>query len=114
MLRGPTAHLLIGGRPLHGGADGFGRCLFAQHDLGDTEASPAMAATCMIATNGGATLKTTDSIAGTGQTTDAAFVGTSIGWVLTLNANGDEVIDVTSDGGYHWSQQLAVPRPAGG
>jgi photosystem II stability/assembly factor-like uncharacterized protein len=80
--------------------------------VGDTP--PANAATCMIATNGGATLKTTGSIAGTGQTADAAFVSTSIGWVLTSNANGDEVIDATSDGGYHWSQQLAVPRPTGG
>ena len=79
---------------------------------GDTP--PANAATCMIATNGGATLKTTGSIVGTGQTTDAAFVSTSIGWVLAFNANGDEVIDATSDGGYHWSQQLAIPRPAGG
>ncbi|HEY4845820.1 MAG TPA: YCF48-related protein [Candidatus Dormibacteraeota bacterium] len=80
--------------------------------VGDTP--PANAATCMIATNGGATLKTTGSIVGTGQTFGAAFVSTSTGWVLTDDGNGHDVIVVTTDGGYHWSQQLAVPRPPTG
>jgi len=74
--------------------------------VGDTP--PAMAATCMIATNGGATLKTTGSIAGTGSTVDAAFVSTSAGWVIAVDSNAQEVIVATTDGGYHWSQQLAV------
>jgi photosystem II stability/assembly factor-like uncharacterized protein len=76
--------------------------------VGDTP--PANSATCMIATNGGATLKTTGSIAGTGQTLGAAFVSTSTGWVLADDGNGHDVIVVTTDGGYHWSQQLAVAR----
>jgi photosystem II stability/assembly factor-like uncharacterized protein len=76
--------------------------------VGDTP--PANAATCMIATNGGATLKTTGSIPGPSETYDAAFISTSVGWVLTANTNNQIVIDSTTDGGYHWSQQLAVPR----
>jgi len=76
--------------------------------VGDTP--PASAASCMIATNGGATLKTTGSIRGTGETLGAAFVSTSTGWVLTVDGNGHDVIVATTDGGYHWSQQLAVPR----
>ena len=80
--------------------------------VGDTP--PAMAATCMIATNGGATLKTTGSIVGSGFTQDAAFVSTLVGWVITIDTNGDEAIVATTDGGYHWSQQLAVQHPTGG
>jgi hypothetical protein len=74
--------------------------------VGDTP--PAMAAACMIATNGGATLKTTGSIAGTGSTVDAAFVSTTTGWVIAIDVYGHEVIVATSDGGYHWSQQFAL------
>ena len=79
--------------------------------VGDTP--PANAASTMIASNGGATLKSTGAIAGAWETFDAAFVSTSVGWVLTVNGS-DNVIAVTTDGGYHWSKQLAVPRnPAG-
>src|SRR5207244_999168 len=61
----------------------------------------------------GATWKSTGAIAGAWETFDAAFVSTSVGWVLTVNGS-DNVIAVTTDGGYHWSKQLAVPRnPAG-
>jgi photosystem II stability/assembly factor-like uncharacterized protein len=74
--------------------------------VGDTP--PANAATCMIATNGGSSLKTTGAIAGAWQTFDAAFVSTSTGWVLAVDGNGHDVIVATSDGGYHWSQELAV------
>jgi photosystem II stability/assembly factor-like uncharacterized protein len=76
--------------------------------VGDTP--PANRATAMIATNGGATLKTTGSIAGTGQTNDAAFVSTSTGWVLSVDGNGHDVIVATTDGGYHWSPQLTVAQ----
>jgi photosystem II stability/assembly factor-like uncharacterized protein len=74
--------------------------------VGDTP--PANAASAMIATNGGATLKSTGQIAGAWQTFDAAFVSTSIGWVLTVNGNGQAIIVATTDGGYHWSQQLTA------
>jgi photosystem II stability/assembly factor-like uncharacterized protein len=74
--------------------------------VGDTP--PANAATAMIATNGGATLKSTGQIAGAWQTFDAAFVSTSIGWVLTVNGSGQAIIVATTDGGYHWSQQFAI------
>ena len=74
--------------------------------VGDTP--PATGQNTMIATNGGATLKTTGEIAGAWQTFDAAFVSTSLGWVLTVDVNRHVVIVATIDGGYHWSQQLAV------
>src|SRR6266581_2208305 len=48
------------------------------------------------------------------ETFAAAFVSVTAGWVLTRNAGGDYVIDATSDGGYHWSQQLAVPPTSAG
>jgi photosystem II stability/assembly factor-like uncharacterized protein len=76
--------------------------------VGDTP--PANAASVMIATNGGATLKTTGSIPGPSETYDAAFVSTSAGWVLEVDTNNQVVIDATTDGGYHWTQQLAVSR----
>ena len=80
--------------------------------VGDTP--PANAASTLIASNGGATLKSTGAIADAPETFDAAFLSTSVGWVLTVNGSGDNVIEATTDGGYHWSQQLAVPRnPAG-
>jgi photosystem II stability/assembly factor-like uncharacterized protein len=74
--------------------------------VGDTP--PADAASCMIATNGGATLKSTGQIASTPGTMDAAFVSTSTGWVLAVAANGRPTIMATTDGGYHWSLQLAI------
>ncbi|HVS04679.1 MAG TPA: YCF48-related protein [Candidatus Dormibacteraeota bacterium] len=74
--------------------------------VGDTP--PANAASCMIATGGGATLKSTGQVNGAWQTFDAAFVNTSTGWVLAVDGNGHDVIVRTNDGGYHWSQQLAV------
>lgn len=80
--------------------------------VGDTP--PANAASTMIATNGGATLKTTGAIGNAVETFDAAFVSSSTGWVLVHDTNGNYVIDATTDGGYHWSQQLAVPRPPSG
>jgi photosystem II stability/assembly factor-like uncharacterized protein len=71
-------------------------------------------AQCVIASNGGATLRRTGSIANSAETFGAAFVSVTTGWVLTRNAGGDYVIDVTIDGGYHWAQQLAVlPTSAG-
>jgi Photosynthesis system II assembly factor YCF48 len=76
--------------------------------VGDTP--PANAASTMIATNGGATLKSTGQIAGAFQTFDAAFVSTTAGWVLAVDDNGHDVIVATTDGGYHWSQELAVAR----
>jgi photosystem II stability/assembly factor-like uncharacterized protein len=75
--------------------------------VGDTP--PANAASCMIATNGGATLKSTGQIAGAWQTFDAAFVSTSTGWVLAVNGNGQPIVVSTTDGGYHWSTQLVAP-----
>lgn len=71
-------------------------------------------AQCVIATNSGATLRRTGSIASSAETFGAAFVSVTTGWVLTRNAGGDYVIDVTTDGGWHWAQQLAVsPASAG-
>ena len=76
--------------------------------VGDTP--PANAATTMLASNGGATLKATGAIADAVETLDAAFVTPSTGWVLAHNTSGAWVIAATSDGGYHWTQQLAVSR----
>ena len=71
-------------------------------------------AKCIISSNGGATLRRTGSIANSSETFGAAFVSLTTGWVLTRNAGGDYVIDITTDGGYHWAQQLAVlPSSAG-
>jgi Photosynthesis system II assembly factor YCF48 len=75
--------------------------------VGDTP--PANAASCMIATNGGASLKATGQISGAWQTYDAAFVSTAVGWVLTVNLSGQAIIVATTDGGYHWSTQLVAP-----
>jgi photosystem II stability/assembly factor-like uncharacterized protein len=76
--------------------------------VGDTPAVNAQGT--MLATNGGASLKSTGQIAGTWQTFDAAFVSASTGWVLAADDNSREVIVMTSDGGYHWSQQFAVAQ----
>jgi hypothetical protein len=71
-------------------------------------------AQCVIAGNGGATLRRTGRIDNAPETFAAAFVSVTAGWVVTRNAGGDYVIDATADGGYHWSQQLAVtPTSAG-
>jgi hypothetical protein len=71
-------------------------------------------APCVIASSGGASLRRTGSIANSAETFGAAFVSVTTGWVLTRNQGGDYVIDSTADGGYHWSQQLAVtPSSAG-
>jgi hypothetical protein len=71
-------------------------------------------AQCVIASNGGATLRRTGRIDNAPETFAAAFVSVTTGWVLTRNAGGDYVIAATSDGGYHWSQQLAVPPTSAG
>jgi hypothetical protein len=76
--------------------------------VGDTP--PANSASTMIASNGGATLKATGAVPNTPATFDAAFVSISTGWVVAQNDNRQMVIQMTSDGGYHWSQQLAVPQ----
>jgi len=71
-------------------------------------------AQCVIAGNGGVTLRRTGRIDNAPETFATAFVSVTAGWVLTRNAGGDYVIDATADGGYHWSQQLAVsPTSAG-
>jgi hypothetical protein len=33
-----------------------------------------------------------------------------MGWVLTVDGSRHAVIVATTDGGYHWSPQLVVPR----
>lgn len=71
-------------------------------------------AQCVIAGNGGASLRRTGAIQSTAETFDAAFVSTTTGWVLTRNAGGDYVVDATTDSGFHWAQQLAVPAPSAG
>ena len=71
-------------------------------------------AQCVIASNGGATLRRTGRIENAPETFAAAFISVTAGWVLTRNAGGDYVIDATADGGYHWSQQLAVPPTSAG
>ena len=74
--------------------------------IGDSAA--ANRADTMIASNGGATLKSTGSIQGPGLTYGAAFVSTSTGWVLIETTTNQIAIMATSDGGYHWSTQLSV------
>ena len=71
-------------------------------------------AQCVIASNGGATLRRTGHIDNAPETFGAAFTSVTAGWVLTRNAGGDYVISATADGGYHWSQQLAVPPTSAG
>ncbi|HET9849812.1 MAG TPA: YCF48-related protein [Candidatus Dormibacteraeota bacterium] len=71
-------------------------------------------AQCVIASAGGASLRRTGHIENSSETFGAAFTSATTGWVLTRNAGGDYVIDVTADGGYHWSQQLAVPPTSAG
>jgi photosystem II stability/assembly factor-like uncharacterized protein len=71
-------------------------------------------AQCVVASNGGTSLRRTGRIDNASETFAAAFVSVTAGWVLTRNAGGDYVIDATIDGGYHWSQQLAVPPTSAG
>jgi photosystem II stability/assembly factor-like uncharacterized protein len=71
-------------------------------------------AACVIATQGGATLKRTGAIADAPETFDAAFLSTSVGWVLARHTTGEFVIEATTDGGYHWTQQLSVTVPSPG
>ena len=71
-------------------------------------------AQCVIASNGGATLRRTGRIDNAPETFAAAFTSVTAGWVLTRNAGGDYVIAATADGGYQWSQQLAVPPTSAG
>jgi photosystem II stability/assembly factor-like uncharacterized protein len=71
-------------------------------------------ARCLIASKGGATLQRTGQIENSWETFGAAFLSVTTGWVLTRNGGGDYVIDATTDGGYHWLQQLAVPPSSAG
>ena len=72
-------------------------------------------AACIVANGGGATLRPTGKINNSSETYGAAFTAVTTGWVLTRDeSSGNLVIDATTDGGYHWSQQLAVaPTSAG-
>ncbi len=76
--------------------------------VGDTPPAPSQSA--MIATNGGQTLKSTGSVSQSFGTYGAAFISTSTGWVIAQTDSQQIVIEKTSDGGYHWSAQLALPR----
>src|SRR5436309_7247084 len=71
-------------------------------------------AQCVIASGGGTTLRCTGAIQNATETFAAAFVSLTTGWVLTRNGGGDYVIDATTDGGYHWSEQLAIPPTSAG
>src|SRR5438105_10521912 len=71
-------------------------------------------AQCVIASAGGTTLRRTGAIQNAAETFAAAFVSVTSGWVLTRNGGGDYVIDATTDGGYHWSEQLAIPPTSAG
>jgi len=80
--------------------------------VGDGPAT--MVGQCVVASDGGATLRRTGSIANASETFGAAFVSLTTGWVLTRIIDGDYVIEATNDGGYHWSPQLAIaPSSAG-
>lgn len=76
--------------------------------VGDTP--PMIGQATMIATHGGATLKSTGAVPESFGTFGSAFISTSTGWVLAENVNQQVVIEATTDGGYHWSAQLALPR----
>ena len=80
--------------------------------IGDGPATDVAA--CVIATQGGATLKRTGAIQDAPETFDAAFLSTSAGWVLARHSTGEFVIEATADGGYHWTQQLSVTVPSPG
>jgi photosystem II stability/assembly factor-like uncharacterized protein len=76
--------------------------------VGDTP--EASTQSTMIATNGGQTLKSTGGVPQSFGTNGAAFVSTSTGWVIAETDNQQIAIEKTSDGGYHWSAQLVLPR----
>jgi len=80
--------------------------------IGDGPATNVAA--CVIASQGGATLKRTGAIPDAPETFDAAFLSTSAGWVLARHTTGEFVIEATGDGGYHWTQQLSVTVPSPG
>ena len=80
--------------------------------IGDGPAT--FVAQCVIASAGGATVRRTGHIDNSAETFGAAFVSVTTGWVLTRNAGGDYVIDSTTDGGWHWAQQFAVPPSSAG
>ena len=80
--------------------------------IGDGPATNVAA--CVIASQGGATLKRTGAIPDAPETFDAAFLSTSAGWVLARHTTGEFVIEATVDGGYHWTQQLSVTVPSPG
>ena len=71
-------------------------------------------AACLIASNGGNTIRRTGAIQNSPETFGAAFVNTTTGWVLARNFGGDYIIAATTDSGYHWSEQLAVAPPSAG
>jgi hypothetical protein len=81
--------------------------------IGDSPAGNVSA--CVIANAGGASLRRTGKIDNSSETYAAAFTAVTTGWVLTRDeTSGNVVIEATTDGGYHWSQQLAVaPTSAG-
>jgi photosystem II stability/assembly factor-like uncharacterized protein len=80
--------------------------------VGDGPAT--MVSQCMLASQGGGSLRRTGAIPNTFETFGAAFISTTTGWVLTHIIDGDYVIAATTDGGYHWSQQVSVaPSSAG-
>ena len=71
-------------------------------------------AACLIAGNGGGTIRRTGAIQNSPETFGAAFVSITTGWVLARNFGGDYIIAATTDSGYHWSEQLAVAPPSAG
>jgi photosystem II stability/assembly factor-like uncharacterized protein len=72
------------------------------------------AAVAMVASDGGRSLRRTGRIENAPETFGAAFVSVTTGWVLTRNPGGDYIIAATTDAGYHWAQQLAVPPSSAG
>ncbi len=81
--------------------------------IGDGPASNVSAS--VVANAGGVTLRRTGKIDNSSETYAAAFTAVTTGWVLSRDeSDGSAVIVATSDGGYHWSRQLAVaPTSAG-
>src|SRR5260370_34986527 len=56
-------------------------------------------AQCVIASNGGATLRRTGRIDNAPETFGAAFVSVTAGWVLTRNAGGEYCVSAQAHGG---------------
>ncbi|MDQ6884704.1 MAG: hypothetical protein M3077_10805, partial [Candidatus Dormibacteraeota bacterium] len=67
----------------------------------------------VVATNGGRSLRRSAGVEAY-ETFDAAFLTTSMGWVLVRNATGNYVVEATADGGAHWSAQLSVTEQSPG